>query len=139
MLALTEAVRHIGVDVDLAQDVVAAPDQHDQLRFGERVAREIIPPPHRIHVRDILIRHCPRLPSRVVALGSTLVRRLLITTVSPGRWLRRASVMSDRLPMCLSPMAVITSPPARPACSAGLPARAPVMRAPSEAPPPLLS
>src|SRR5467141_60758 len=55
MLALTEAVRHIGVDVDLAQDVVAAPDQHDQLRFGERVAREIIPPRHRIHVRDILI------------------------------------------------------------------------------------
>ena len=57
MLALAESGAYVGVDVELSQDVVAAPDQHDQLRFGERIAREIIAPPapQRIHVRDVLI------------------------------------------------------------------------------------
>src|SRR6266540_661200 len=61
--------------------------------------------------------HVPRFPRTVVARRSTPSRRLTITTVSPGWWLRSASVMSYRLPMCLSPIAVITSPAARPACS----------------------
>src|SRR5713101_3890434 len=221
MLALTEAARHVGVDIDLSEDVVTAPDQHDQFRLGEQIAGQIIP--DRAHVGDVLVallrdrrptyatadgnprmlgfaaglglehelgavehvgvdrgvgraprpnalaghlqqrvtplvvemcraqraydlrgfrrgaaRH-GRFPRTVVARRSTPSRRLTMTTVSPAWWLRSASVMSYKLPMCLSPIAVITSPACNPACSTGLPARTPVMRTPSDTPPPLMS
>src|SRR5262245_18878460 len=221
MLALTKPVRHIGVDIDLPENVIAPADQYDELRLGEQIARQIIP--DRTHIGDVLIApfrdrraahacanrdarmfgfapgeclehqlvavehvrvhgrvgrapgadplaghreqrlapvvvqvrraerthdlgrfgcrargHVPRLPSTAVARRSTPSRLLTIATVSPGWWLRSASVMSYKLAMCLSPIAVITSPAASPACSAGLPARTPVMRTPSEMPPPLM-
>src|SRR5262249_20521764 len=49
--------------------------------------------------------HVPRLPSTAVARRSTPSRLLTIATVSPGWWLRSASVMSYKLAMCLSPIA----------------------------------
>src|SRR5437879_12338768 len=53
MLALAKPVRYVGVDVDLAEDVIAPPDQHDELRFGERITGEVIP--DRVYVPDVLI------------------------------------------------------------------------------------
>src|SRR6266705_3321139 len=53
MLALTKSVRHIGIDVDLPQDVVAAPDQHHQFRFGKHIAGQVIP--DHADVRDVLV------------------------------------------------------------------------------------
>src|SRR5437763_10995682 len=42
MLTLSKSVPHVGIDVDLAEDVVAAANQHHALRFRERVTGKVI-------------------------------------------------------------------------------------------------
>src|SRR2546428_994262 len=74
--------------------------------------------------------HEPRLPSTAVTCTVWSPRLTAMTTVSPGWWLRRASVMSYRLATIFAPIAVMMSPPWSPACSAGLAARTPVIRTP---------
>jgi hypothetical protein len=53
MLLLPEPGGNVRIDVDLAQDVVAAADQDDQLGFCERVAGEVIA--GRAHIGNVLI------------------------------------------------------------------------------------
>src|SRR5690349_13335245 len=42
VLAVTEPVGDIRIDVDLAEDVIAAPNQDDELRLGVEIARQVV-------------------------------------------------------------------------------------------------
>ena len=53
MLTLSKSVPHVGIDVDLAEDVVAAANQHHEFRFRECVTGKVIA--NRGDVRNVLV------------------------------------------------------------------------------------
>src|SRR3954465_3017595 len=98
------AVQHIGIDrrvrrTPLANPFARDPQQHLPLLIMQ--VRRAQRADHFGGIRGGAGGHVPRFPSTVVARRSAPSRRLTITTVSPGWWLRRASVLPARiLPLC---------------------------------------